>query len=733
ANQVLASAGRQYADRLDEFNHGNIKSVQAEARLPTIVNFLSMKQEPYNRQTMLEILIALKAKQNARITSYAILNADGINVLDTETDNVGKDESDSVYYAEVVRAKSPYRSPVVFADDKEPSLYFSSPIADLSGRFLGVLRARYKADELDKIITSARGLAGRGSFAILLDENLLRLVHGRRSDLRYTLAGTIGEKNLQKLKEMHFLPVGADVRMIESFQWKDAVENAVQRQQYIESQFLGLGTDIFSAAVIRLDTAPWVLVFAQSQESVLEPVDKQIQSSLILSALVALVVILIMLGATQFLLGPVRRLTSVVEKIGKGHLNIVANVEADDEVGHLAKAFNSMTQNVNGLVVDLEREVDLHKLTADNLRKLSQAIEQSPVSVMITDLNGDIEYVNPEFTRVSGYPAEEVIGENPRMLSSGETPSYQYKNMWHAITSGRSWTGELYNKKKNGELFWENLTISPIKNAEGKSTHYLAIKEDITLRKDYEERLLYQASYDKLTDLPNRSLAYDRLQQAIANAIREKKHIAVIYLDFDHFKNINDTLGHAAGDKFLVKMASRIQSCVRDVDTVARLGGDEFLIMLAEVGGERHETDAKYEQSIREKTEFILKEISRPCTIEEMEFSVTVSAGVALFPKDGEDPHVLLRNSDTAMYRSKRKGRDTYEMFSPEMSDTIFRRVEIDSKLRRALEEERFKLKYQAFMDTQTREIVGAEALIRWEDEELGEVSPDVFVPLAEE
>jgi diguanylate cyclase (GGDEF)-like protein/PAS domain S-box-containing protein len=735
ANQMLASAGRQYADRLDEFNRNNMKSVEAESRLPAIVNFLSRKLEPYNRQTMLEIMVALKSKQNARITSYGVLNADGINVLDTEMDNVGKDESDSIYYKEAVKSGRAYMSPIVFADENDPSFYFSSAITDLSGRLLGVLRARYQADELNKIITSARGLAGRGSFAILLNENMLRLVHGRRLDLRYTMAGRIDSKTMEELINAQYLPAEVSVSAIENLQWNNAVKKAMQysKQQHVAAQFFGLGTDIYSAVVIQLDTAPWVLVFAQSQESVFNPVERQIQSSLALAALVALIVILIMLGATQFLLGPVRRLTSIVEKIGKGHLDIVANVEADDEVGHLAKAFNSMSQNVNGLIVDLEREVDLHKLTADNLRKLSQAIEQSPVSVMITDLDGNIEYVNPEFIRVTGYDVDDVIGENPRIISSGETPSYQYKNMWHAITSGRSWSGELYNKKKNGELFWENVTISPIKNEEGESTHYLAIKEDITLRKDYEERLLYQASYDKLTDLPNRSLAYDRLQQAIANAIREKRHIAVIYIDFDHFKNINDTLGHAAGDKFLVMMASRIQDCVRDVDTVARLGGDEFLIMLAEIGSERHETDAEYEKSIREKIEYLLKEVSRPCMIEEMEFSVTVSAGVALFPKDGEDPHVLLRNADTAMYRSKRKGRDTYEMFSPEMSDTIFRRVEIDSKLRRALEEEKLTLKYQALMDTETHEIVGAEALIRWEDEELGEISPDVFVPLAEE
>ncbi len=175
------------------------------------------------------------------------------------------------------------------------------------------------------------------------------------------------------------------------------------------------------------------------------------------------------------------------------------------------------------------------------------------------------------------------MGKNPRFLKSGYTQESQFRNMWNTVSAGHSWTGEMYNRKKNGDLFWENVTISPIKNSEGKTTHYLAIKEDISLRKDYEERLLYQANYDKLTELPNRTLAYDRLQQAVANAIREHKRIAIIYMDFDHFKNINDTLGHEAGDKFLIEMSKRLRSCVRDVDTVARLGGDEFLVMMAEV------------------------------------------------------------------------------------------------------------------------------------------------------
>lgn len=733
ANQVLSAAARQYADRLDEFNHLNLKSIQAEAKLPTITSFLSHQIEPYNRQIMLEILNAIQSKQSGKISSYAILNSDGINVLDTQMENVGKDESRQIYYKEAIRNKAAYRSPVLFDDYEEPSLYFSSPIVDLAGQLLGVLRARYDAEILRKMISGSRGFAGRGSFAMLLDENMLRLVHGRRNDLQYSLSGSVDEATLEYLYNEKRIPPNVNTEALEQDEWLEAFREAAIRESYLEGNFFGLGTDIFSAVIVKTHTAPWLLIFAQSQDVYLEPVAQQKQSSIMLAGVIAVIVIFVMLGATQFLLGPIRRLTSVVNEIGRGNLGVSANIEADDEIGSLAKAFNDMTRNVNTLVVDLEKEVEGHKLTADNLRKLSQAIEQSPISVMITDLEGNIEYVNPQFTKVTGYEPDEVIGKNPRLLKSGHTPSYQYKNLWKTISAGRSWSGELYNKKKSGELYWESVTISPIKNKDGNNTHYLAIKEDISLRKDYEERLLYQASYDNLTDLPNRSLAYDRLQQAIANAVRENKHIAVIYLDFDHFKNINDTLGHASGDNFLIQMAKRLKDCVRDIDTVARLGGDEFLIMLAEVSSDNYENESDYIYSIKLKIEEILATVSKPCIVEDIEFSVTVSAGVAIFPRDGEDPHVLLRNSDTAMYRSKRKGRDTYEMFSPEMSDTVFKRVEIDSRLRQALEGEKFTLMYQALMNSQTEEIVGAEALLRWEDEDLGVISPDVFIPLAEE
>ena len=728
ANKALSSAARKYADRLDQFNRENAKLLITEANLPAINNFITQNAEPpFNRYTLLEILSALQSRQENIIYSYAILNTEGINILDTVSANIGTDESRQKYFnffantvvdGVVKSGIKSYRSPIIF-DEKTSVIIFSSVINDLSGNFIGVLRAKYKASILTRLFDRTKGMVGRGSFAVLLDENNLRLVHGRRNDLKYTLASEVDDLALKQLIRNKRLPKNATGAFVEHPVWSAKVNMASVSNPIIETQFYGLGTAIYSAAVLKLETAPWKIIVSLPQDVFLEPIAAQTKSAILLVVIIIAVVVLIVIAATKLLLGPVKRLTSVVETIAKGDLAVKANVEADDEIGGLAKAFNIMTLNL--------------KLKDENLNKLSQAIEQSPVSVMITNLDGNIEYVNPQLCQITGYKEEELIGQNPRIMKSGHTPEIKFKAMWNAITSGQSWSGELYNKKKNGDLFWENVTISAIKNSKNENTHYLAIKEDISLRKDYEERLLYQASYDKLTNLPNRTLAYDRIQQAIANAIREHEKLALLYMDFDHFKNINDTLGHSAGDEFLQYMAGRLKACVRDFDTVARLGGDEFLIMLLEIKDDNGNKAQSFEDAIKRKTADILRRVAEPCVIQELEFSVTASIGVAIYPQDGDDPHLLLRNADTAMYRSKRKGRNTFEVFTPEMGDVVMKRVEIDSKLRGALENGDFYLQYQPLMDTRKQSIVAAEALIRWEDEVLGIVSPEDFVPLAEE
>ncbi len=742
ANNALSLVAKKHADRIDHFNHQNTHFLTTEAALPTINYFIKRQAEPpYTRHALLQILRALQSRDSKVIYSYAILNAQGINILDTASENTGTDESQHAYFSVFTKPAvadttntvlNGYRSPVIF-DETRSTIVFSSAINDLSGRLIGVLRAKYHASVLTSLFDHNEGIIGHDSFAVLLDENNLRLVHSKHANLAFTLASEINKSTLEELKRNHRLPKTITSDFFEHAAWPDKIKRANASNPIIKTPFFGLGTAVYSSAVVRLETAPWTIVVSLPQDVFLEPVTTQMQNALIVVLIIVLLVVLVVMLATRLLLGPVKRLTAVVENITKGDRSIKAKVEADDEIGDLARAFNKMTASINHLIIDLEDEVGSHKLTAENLNKLSQAIEQSPVSVIITDLEGKIEYVNPQLCKITGYKEQELIGKNPRILSSGSTSALQYKNMWHAITTGQSWTGELHNKKKNGELFWENVTISAIKNNKNKNTHYLAIKEDISIRKDYEERLLYQASYDKLTNLPNRALAYDRIQQAIVNAIREKEKLALLYMDFDHFKNINDTLGHSAGDEFLTYMAGRLKACIQDFDTVARLGGDEFLIMLLENNNPSNNQRPLFEKNIELKAADILQRVSQPCIIQGMEFSVTASIGIAIFPRDGDDPHVLLKCADTAMYRSKRKGRNTFEVFTPEMGDVVMKRVEIDSKLRRALENGDFHLQYQPLLDINKQRVVAAEALIRWQDAELGNVSPEEFVPLAEE
>lgn len=734
ANHLLASTAQQYASRLDQFNNDTLNALVTEARIPALYGFISgsVWGKP-DRQRILELLMALQSRHDDYLTSYALIDVEGINRVDTDRRMSGSYEGDRIYFTRVLETGESYQSPVLFDKDNRAFIYYSAPIVR-DKKVVAVLRAKYDASVLRQIVRQSRGSLGRGAFAVLMDERYMRLVHGRRADLQYTFARKLNETDRLVLRQHGLIPENTEATDVESATWLAQFDETSMQSPFLQANFRGAGTDQFSASVADLNSMPWRIIIAQNQEVVLEPVARQTQNALIVAGVIVIIVVLVVLGTTQLLLGPVRRLTRVVKGAGdESQFSVTAVVEAEDEIGGLAKAFNHMTRNINSLIVDLEEEVSDHKQTADNLRKLSQAIEQSPVSVLITDLAGNIEYVNPEFCKTTGYKVEEVIGQNPRILKSGHTPDVQFKNMWNAISTGQSWTGELYNKKKNGDLFWENVTISPVKNEAGESTHYLAIKEDISLRKDYEERLMYQASYDSLTDLPNRSLAYDRIQQAIANAIRENNHLSLLYLDFDHFKNINDTLGHEAGDRFLVEMSKRLKACIRDIDTVARLGGDEFLIMITEIGNEEYKDISEYRKHIRDKAEGILQSISEPYAIDNMEFSVTASIGVSIFPEDGDDPHRLLRNADTAMFRSKRKDRGTVEIFTPDMSDRIIRQVELDSKLRHAIRDGNLYLKYQALMDTATQGLVGAEALLRWEDDELGDISPEVFIPLAEE
>jgi diguanylate cyclase (GGDEF)-like protein/PAS domain S-box-containing protein len=487
------------------------------------------------------------------------------------------------------------------------------------------------------------------------------------------------------------------------------------------------------------------------------------------------------------------------------------------------------------------------KQTEQELRKLSRALEQSPASVVITDTDGCIEYVNPKFEEMSGYSAEEVKGENPRILKSGDKDPQEYKELWDTITSGQEWRGVFHNKRKDGSIYWEAASISGLRGGNGDITHFIAVKEDITARKraedqlrmnatvfetasegilvtdannrvmtvnpafsritgyqpeeiigkdpkilssgrhgpefyssiwqqinrkgfwsgeiwnrrkdgsiypewisivemrdeksgkvkEYvavfsdisqrkrdEEQIRRQANYDALTGLPNRSLFFDRLNQAVISARREKWLLGLLFVDLDRFKAVNDTFGHVMGDEILQEVGERLQMCVRDSDTVARLGGDEFVVLvhdLAEVNDAAQIADK------------IIDQMSMPFSISGRNVSLGASVGITIYPEDTENAEEMMRNADMAMYRAKEGGRNRYQFFTIGMQEQVKERVELEQDLRQAIQRDELILYYQPIVDSQSGVLTSVEALLRWEHPKNGMISPDIFIPLAEE
>jgi diguanylate cyclase (GGDEF)-like protein/PAS domain S-box-containing protein len=324
-------------------------------------------------------------------------------------------------------------------------------------------------------------------------------------------------------------------------------------------------------------------------------------------------------------------------------------------------------------VLGVYEDITERKKEKDKLLQLSIAVEQSPTAIYITDLDGTIEYVNPRFTEVTGYAAAEAIGQNPRMLKSMLTPAATHIDMWSKLTSGLPWHGELINRRKNGELYWDDSHIAPVKNGQGKTTHYVAVKTDITLRKQLEEQVLHLAFHDALTQLPNRRMLDDRLKLAMAASKRSSRFGALMFLDLDHFKALNDCHGHHAGDALLLEVAIRLKKCARETDTVARMGGDEFIVLLGDLSDDKARS-TELAANIAEKIRIAL---SAPYLLTiapdqaqneaqneakdgkpdaEVEHRCTASIGVMLFIGQDVSQEEILSRADMAMYLAKQDG-----------------------------------------------------------------------------
>lgn len=407
----------------------------------------------------------------------------------------------------------------------------------------------------------------------------------------------------------------------------------------------------------------------------------------------------------------------------------VENLEATflmKDGGTRLGAMSAKVIEINGqqCILSVTRDITARQQDNELIQKLSQTVEQSPVLVMITSTDGSIEYVNTKFIDTTGYALDEMIGCNPRILNSGHTSQQEFNSMWATIRSGREWRGELYNRKKNGEFFWASTSISSIRAPDGTITHFVAVSEDITARKLSEERILHQSQYDSLTELPNRTLFFDRLARTLQRARRESGTLALMFIDLDRFKYVNETLGHDAGDEMLREAARRLSANAGSTNMIARLGSDEFAVVLGELG-DRDEAAAV--------ARGLLDAFAQPFHLANKDIYVYGSIGIALYPDDGEDQYSILKNAATAMHRAKEMGGNTYQFFVPNMAAGDIEFLTLSSHLRHALEREELELFYQPIVDIRSGQVVGSEALLRWRHPELGLVTPDKFIPLAEE
>lgn len=315
------------------------------------------------------------------------------------------------------------------------------------------------------------------------------------------------------------------------------------------------------------------------------------------------------------------------------------------------------------------------------------------------------------------------------MLKSGQHSPLFYQNMWESLLTVGHWSGEVWNRRHNGEVFPEWLSISAVRDIEGKVIHYVALFTDITDKKLSEKQIYHLTHYDALTDLPNRVLFQERLEQALRRANRQGYWVALILIDLDHFKAINDTFGHHLGDDLLKEVAKRLTQAVQgEQDAIARLGGDEFIVLLDDLPAETATL-----QVVSQLTENILQQLQHVAVIHQKDIFTSASIGIAIYPQDGNNAAELLKNADTAVYDAKAHGRNTYHYFTSAMNVAVNKRLHLQNHLRRAVEREEFFLHYQPQVDTITQKIIGVEALLRWEHPELGFISPAEFIPLAED
>lgn len=392
-------------------------------------------------------------------------------------------------------------------------------------------------------------------------------------------------------------------------------------------------------------------------------------------------------------------------------MHLLGEVETDE---------NGETASLVGAIQDVTKRHEYES----KIRLMGSIFENTIEGIFIADANERIHTINQSFSNITGFTEDNTLGQTPDELGFRLQDDDHPNSRWCMRNYQGSWQGEVINRRRNGETYPAWATLINIKDASGNLLHYVGIIHDLTEVRRNEEQIIYQAYHDTLTDLPNRHLFTDRLSVAIAHARRTGDSLAVLFLDLDHFKDINDAMGHAVGDVVLKKVAQVVSNCVRLEDTVARLGGDEFIILLQGTEG------SDYPVHVAER---ILEALANPIRVNQNDFYLSASVGITLFPHDGMLSETLISNADLAMYRAKKQGRNTYKLFTPSMNVEMLRRMKLDNQMRKALQHGEFLVYYQPKMELATGRVKGVEALLRWQRDGQGMAEPGEFIPLAEE